>query len=103
MDKFADSFTDGRAKYLEWCEKVKDRCELFDITLARALIEVAGKGPLVSAEDFLKMGIIEQTNAELQGFLREHSQGTAVSIVRDNMGGMGLEFFSKPAQVSFEL
>ena len=34
VDKFAGSLTDGRAKYLEWCEKVKDRCELYNHLLA---------------------------------------------------------------------
>ena len=36
VEKFAGSLTDGRAKYLEWCEKVKDRCELYDHSLAKS-------------------------------------------------------------------
>ena len=33
----------------------------------------------------------EQANIELQGFLKEHTQGTAASIVRNNRSGLGLE------------
>ena len=80
-----------RAKYLEWCEKVKDRCELYHHSLAKALTEVAGKTEPMTAEVCLKLGIEAQANAELQGFLKEHTQGTAASIVRNNMGGLGLE------------
>ena len=72
MDKFAGSLTDGRAKYLEWCEKVKDRCELYNHSLAKALTEVAGRSEAMTAEESRKLGVDEQVNAELQGFLKEH-------------------------------
>ena len=91
VGQFAGSLTDGRAKYLEWCEKVRDRCELYDRSLTKALAEVAGKAEEVTEEESRKLGVDSQASAELQGFLKEHTQGTAASIVRNNIKGVGLE------------
>ena len=55
VEKFAGSLTDGRAKYLEWCEKVKDRCELYNFTLAKALIEDAGKTEPMTTEECFRL------------------------------------------------
>ena len=64
VGKFAGSLTDGRAKYLEWCEQVRDRCDLYDRSLAKAFAEVANKSEEITEEESRKLGVGDQASAE---------------------------------------
>ena len=85
VSEFAGSMTDGRTRFLEWCEKVKDRCELYNHAVAKALTEVAGKGEEITEEESRRLGVDSQANSELQGFLKEHTLGTAAFLQRWNV------------------
>ena len=43
VDEFAGSMTDGRARFLEWCEQIKDRVALFQNDMVKALDEAEKK------------------------------------------------------------
>ena len=54
---FAGAITDGRAKYLDWAEKAKDRVDLFDDAMLAAVEATENqKKPITEAES-LELGI----------------------------------------------
>ena len=81
---FAGSVADNRAKFLAWGERAKDRVALYDTDLIQAMQKVENRATAVSADDSRGMGITEAASKELQAFLKNHTEGTANSIVRSN-------------------
>ena len=76
---------------LSGVKRVKDRCELYSHFLAKALSEVAGRAEPMTPEEIQRLGVEMQANAELQGFLKVHTSGTASALVMGNRIGVALE------------
>ena len=91
VEKFAGAIMDSRVKFLAWSERVKDRAELFDTNLSEAMTKVEGEEGVITSEKSTEMGIPVASSRELHGFLKDRTDGTAASIVRDNKSGVGLE------------
>ena len=58
--------TDGRARFLEWCEQVKDRVALFQSDMVRALDVAEKKEAEIDATESLKMGVGAHASQLLQ-------------------------------------
>ena len=68
VEVFSGAMTDDRSKYLAWAERVKDRVELFDPTIAALMTETErGKVP-ITAEESKRMGATDYGSAQLHGF-----------------------------------
>ena len=91
VGEFAGSVTDNRARFLEWAEKVRDRIELWGTRIAQVMGQIQRKKEPISAEESKELGLSELESTELHSFLKEHTKGTAASIVRANKPGVGLE------------
>ena len=91
VNTFNGGIAEGRSKFLEWVEKVKDRVALWDEELVKTMMKVELFDEEVSAEASIQHGISVKASAELHGFLKDKCSGSAESIVRDNTGGVGLE------------
>ena len=63
---FAGAITDGRAKYLDWAERAKDRINLFDAAMSKALKTVENKTKPITEDESIGLGISETANNELQ-------------------------------------
>ena len=55
--QFAGSMVDGRAKFLEWSEKVCDRVELYEDTLVPAMAEAEKRDGTIDSAESLKLGV----------------------------------------------
>ena len=60
--------TDGRAKFLEWCEQVSDRVTLYEPDMAGALVSEGGKDTEITMDDSVKMGVGPMSSKQLQRF-----------------------------------
>ena len=91
VNEFKGSMTDSRACFLEWCEKVHDRVELYEDGLVKAMLAAEKKDATITAEESSQLGVSPQASKQLQGFLKDKTSGTAAAVVRGNDGGLGLE------------
>ena len=91
VSEFAGSMSDGRARFLEWCEKVHDRVALFEDNLVQAMTEAEKCDAEITGEQTTKMGVSPFASRQLHGFLKDKTSGTAAAVVRGNDGGQGLE------------
>ena len=91
VEVFSGGLTDNRTKFLEWSERVFDRIMLFDSELANKLSEVGAAKEPISPEKSIELGVSKGSNEQLQGFLKDKTDGIAGSLVRNNVSGTGLE------------
>ena len=71
VSEFAGSMSDGRARFLEWCEKVHDRVALFEDNLVQAMTEAEKYDTEINAEQTTKMGVTPFASRQLHGFLKD--------------------------------
>ena len=88
---FAGSVVDSRVKFMAWAEKMSDRIMLFNPKLVDAMNKVSQAEDPVSPERSAELGITDYDNRQLQGFLKDRTEGTANSIIRSNRTELGLE------------
>ena len=77
MAEFAGALSDTRSKFLEWGEDIKDRTALYDQKVADAMTAVENRAEAVTELLSKELGVGPQENAELQGYLRDRTKGTA--------------------------
>ena len=68
VPEFNGGLTDGRAKFLEWNERVKDRVGLYNTVLVDAVTEVEMQTNPITAKKSSDMGITKRSSQELHGF-----------------------------------
>ena len=71
VGEFSGAMTDGRSRFLEWCEKIQDRVELYEEGLAKAMAEAEKKDSEISSEESTQMGISPMVSRQLHGFLKD--------------------------------
>ena len=49
--------TDGRARFLEWCEKVQDGVSLYEDAMTDAMVQAERKDIETTAEESQRMGV----------------------------------------------
>ena len=76
---------------MEWAEALKDRVMLYESTLIEIMTSVELRTEEITEEDSVKMGVTKLASQELHGLLKDRTQGSANSIVRDNTKGVGIE------------
>ena len=88
---FHGSMTDGRAKFLEWEELVKDRICLHDKAMHDALAKAEMKEGPIDEKMSEEFGVNAKASHDLHSFLKNWTKGTANAIARGNDDGVGLE------------
>ena len=68
VNEFSGSMSDGRSKFLEWCEKICDRVELYEEGLVKAMAEAEKRDAEISSEESAKLGISPLVSRQLHGF-----------------------------------
>ena len=68
VNEFQGSMNDGRSRFLEWSEKLKDRVELYEEGLVRAMAEAENKDGEITADESLKLGVSALASRQLHGF-----------------------------------
>ena len=91
VPKFAGSVADSRSKFLTWTESMKDKVELYEGKVVEAMERAAHMETPITAEMSIEMGMSATDSRQLQGLLKEYTEGTAQSIVRNTRSGVGLE------------
>ena len=86
VKEFKGSMTDSRACFLEWCEKVSDRVELFEDTLVTAMMKAERTDTEITADDSVKLGVSPYASKQLHGVLKDNTSGTAAAVIRGNTG-----------------
>ena len=69
--EFTGSMTDGRSKFLQWTEKMRDRVLLYDANLADVMKSVENRTEAISKDDSENLGVAAKASAELQGFSKD--------------------------------
>ena len=91
VEKFSGSMADSRGKFLSWAERIKDRVTLFDDNILAAMASAEKHQRPITDTDSRSMGMTAYGNQQLQGFLKDKTEGEAHSIVRGHKEGLALE------------
>ena len=91
VEVFSGSVADSRAKFLSWGERVRDKADLMDAAMSEAMLKAEAATEPITLEASRGMGVDLVQSRELQGFLKDRTEGTAHSIVRGNKSAVGLE------------
>ena len=88
---FAGSIADSRNKFLTWAERFRDRVGLCEPKVVLAMSMAERSTMPITSEESEKMGVTPYWSQQLNGFLKDRTEGTANSIVRSNKSELGLE------------
>ena len=69
VEEFAGSLTDSRSRFIEWSERVKDRCLLYEESVVEAMNKVENQSEPVTKEMSITMGVSMEASKELNCFL----------------------------------
>ena len=83
--------TDSRAKFLAWGERIRDKVEIYDPQLGDAMLLAERHPDSITEEVSAKWGISSVASKELHRYLKDRTDGTALSVARCNKTGVGLE------------